>query len=372
MTSTHTDAGGWFDAERCTVEDLARAVDRHTVLADYPYADAVEQGVLVYGARLRTRPPPGGPARRAGRAGPGAARRPRHRGVQRRVPGPAVVDRATAAFDALIAEQQAARRRRRGDHFAKPGANDRVWGALDKLALRDPETFADYYANDVLALVAQAWLGPGYQVTSQVNVVNPGGAGADRAPRLPPRVHVRDAGRAVPGARAPAVPGADPAGRGRARRHAGRDRPDAVPAALAEVRARLPRLPPARSSRRTSTSTTSSCRWRKGDAVVLQPGAVPRRRAPTGPPTSGGWRTCCRCRRRSAGRWRRVDRAAMCRRIYPVLPARSAGAAPRELARNIVAACGRGLPVPDQPRPRPAGGRPGAAGEPGGPPPAAP
>ena len=35
--------------------------------------------------------------------------------------------------------------------------------------------FADYYANDALAVVCQAWLGPRYQVTSQVNVVNPGG-----------------------------------------------------------------------------------------------------------------------------------------------------------------------------------------------------
>jgi ectoine hydroxylase-related dioxygenase (phytanoyl-CoA dioxygenase family) len=37
--------------------------------------------------------------------------------------------------------------------------------------------FAAYYANDLLALVASAWLGPAYQVTSQVNVVNPGGEG---------------------------------------------------------------------------------------------------------------------------------------------------------------------------------------------------
>ena len=44
--------------------------------------------------------------------------------------------------------------------------------------MRDPEAFVDYYANDILALVSDAWLGPGYQVTSQVNVVNPGGAGA--------------------------------------------------------------------------------------------------------------------------------------------------------------------------------------------------
>ena len=36
--------------------------------------------------------------------------------------------------------------------------------------------FADYYANNLIAAVCRAWLGPGYQVTSQVNVVNPGGA----------------------------------------------------------------------------------------------------------------------------------------------------------------------------------------------------
>jgi ectoine hydroxylase-related dioxygenase (phytanoyl-CoA dioxygenase family) len=85
-----------------------------------------------------------------------------------------VVDRATAAFDAMIADEKAAGGAK-GDHFAKAGANDRVWNALEKLALRDPATFVDYYANDVIALVSEAWLGPGYQLTSQVNVVNPGG-----------------------------------------------------------------------------------------------------------------------------------------------------------------------------------------------------
>jgi ectoine hydroxylase-related dioxygenase (phytanoyl-CoA dioxygenase family) len=85
-----------------------------------------------------------------------------------------VVDRATAVFAALIEEQKAAGVAG-GDHFAKPGANDRVWGALDKFALRDPAAFAAYYDNATLALIAGAWLGPGYQVTSQVNVVNPGG-----------------------------------------------------------------------------------------------------------------------------------------------------------------------------------------------------
>jgi ectoine hydroxylase-related dioxygenase (phytanoyl-CoA dioxygenase family) len=87
---------------------------------------------------------------------------------------PAVVDRATAVFTAMIDEQKAAGVVG-GDHFAKPGANDRVWGALDKFAVRDPATFAGYYANETLALISSAWLGSGYQLTSQINVVNPGG-----------------------------------------------------------------------------------------------------------------------------------------------------------------------------------------------------
>ncbi|GGV07818.1 phytanoyl-CoA dioxygenase [Streptomyces filipinensis] len=88
----------------------------------------------------------------------------------------ALVDRVTAVFEALIAEQRVSGTGA-GDHFAGPRANDRVWNALEKTALYAPEAFADYDANDVLALVSSAWLGPRYQVTSQVNVVNPGAAG---------------------------------------------------------------------------------------------------------------------------------------------------------------------------------------------------
>jgi len=88
------------------------------------------------------------------------------------------VDRATAAFDAMIADERAAGGHV-SDHFAKAGANDRVWNALEKLAVRDPEAFVDYYVNDILALVSAAWLGPAYQVTSQVNVVRPGGQAQD-------------------------------------------------------------------------------------------------------------------------------------------------------------------------------------------------
>jgi ectoine hydroxylase-related dioxygenase (phytanoyl-CoA dioxygenase family) len=165
----------WLTKDDCRLDDFRTVVEQTTNLADYPNADSVEQNVLIYGPRLRG----------------SIATAQRRRDVQAELAhalldGPgivvfknafedtSVVDRATDAFNAIIAEQQAAGVAS-GDHFAKPGANDRVWGALDKLAVRAPRLFAEYYANDVIPLICTAWLGPNYQITSQVNVVNPGG-----------------------------------------------------------------------------------------------------------------------------------------------------------------------------------------------------
>ncbi|MDN0200095.1 phytanoyl-CoA dioxygenase family protein [Streptomyces sp. S.PNR 29] len=172
VTAAHRRA--WLSEQDCDLDTFRALVERTTDPADYPHASCVERNVLVYDAdRLRR---PGGDRReiqaelvRALADGPGIVV---FRGAFADL---GVVDRATEVFGALIAEQRASGATA-GDHFAKPGANDRVWNALEKAALYDPAAFADYYANDILALVSQAWLGPGYQVTSQVNVVNPGGA----------------------------------------------------------------------------------------------------------------------------------------------------------------------------------------------------
>ncbi|MDN5932633.1 MAG: phytanoyl-CoA dioxygenase family protein [Pseudonocardia sp.] len=148
------------------LDDLLAVLADRTDPADYPHAAAVEQEVLVYDPDgVRAAPP--AELVRAFADGPGVL-------VVRGALDRATVDRATTEFDAMIAEQHAAGASA-GDHFAPPGANDRVWNALEKLAVRAPAVFVDYYSTDVLALVANAWLGPGYQVTSQVNVVHPGG-----------------------------------------------------------------------------------------------------------------------------------------------------------------------------------------------------
>ncbi|WP_405622319.1 phytanoyl-CoA dioxygenase family protein [Streptomyces sp. NBC_00076] len=173
MSLTAAQHRAWLTEQDCDLDVFRSQVERTTDLADHPHASAVEDNVLVYDSeRLRA----AGATREvlaelvhALTDGPGIVV------FRAAFPDPAVVDRLTGVFDALITEQRASGADA-GDHFAAPGANDRVWNALEKAALYDPEAFADYYANDILALVSTAWLGPGYQVTSQVNVVNPGGA----------------------------------------------------------------------------------------------------------------------------------------------------------------------------------------------------
>ncbi|MFJ5029785.1 phytanoyl-CoA dioxygenase family protein [Streptomyces sp. NPDC088560] len=164
----------WLTEQDCDLGTFRALIDRTTRLADHPHATSVRDGVPLYDAdRLRSAGDRGALRAELVRVladGPGIVV------VRGAFADAAVVDRLTAVFEALVADQRASGAAA-GDHFARPGANDRVWNALEKAALYDPEAFADYYANDVLALVSTAWLGPGYQVTSQVNVVNPGGAG---------------------------------------------------------------------------------------------------------------------------------------------------------------------------------------------------
>ncbi len=112
-----------------------------------------------------------------------------------------VIDRASVVFDQIIADEKQAAKGG-GDHFAKPGANDRIWNSLEKHCLADPANFAAYFSANSIALASEAWLGPAYQMTAQVNRVNPGGAAqtphrdyhlgfmsADRMAQFPAHIH---------------------------------------------------------------------------------------------------------------------------------------------------------------------------------------
>ena len=196
---TH-DVTHWLDPQACTVAELDALVRIPTSHADYPLARAISQGVPVYdGAQIRAASPAAQQVLMAEwctvwRDGPGVLV------LQAAFADLAVVDAATAQFHQLIAAERLTGTK--ADHFAKPGANDRVWNALEKLCVAAPGVFAAYYGNPLLAWVCEAWLGPAYQVTSQINSVNPGGAaqmahrdyhlgflGPARAARYPAHVH---------------------------------------------------------------------------------------------------------------------------------------------------------------------------------------
>jgi ectoine hydroxylase-related dioxygenase (phytanoyl-CoA dioxygenase family) len=167
----------FLSADDCELADLERLTRQNVNLSDYPFAASAEKNVLIYeGAKLRASAKDA-VQRKAVMAewaealatGPGVIV------LKRAETDHAMIDRASEIFRAIIAEQHRTNSGG-GDHFAKPGANDRIWNSLEKHCLADPENFAAYYGNEILALISEAWLGPYYQMTAQLNVVNPGGA----------------------------------------------------------------------------------------------------------------------------------------------------------------------------------------------------
>ena len=169
----------WIDSKSGSFEEFKKLVEQKTCAEDWPMASSIEKQVLIYkGAKVRQIYEQGGDEllslksewTAAFSSGPGVIL------IKNAVDDMQVIDKATKIFNDLIDEEKAQNAGgAKGDHFAKPGANDRVWNSLQKHCLKDPQNFAQYYGNQAIALACQAWLGDGYQMTAQVNRVNPGG-----------------------------------------------------------------------------------------------------------------------------------------------------------------------------------------------------
>ena len=172
MTTTAT--AHWLRESDVNGDDLARIVSVSTDLAEYPLAREVTRNVLLYDVTsLPLQDPEGRRAvqaelARALQDGPGVFV------LRGAFTDTSVVDAATDAFNRIIANEQTVGGPA-GDHFGTPGANARIWNAQEKLAVSDPDVFVRYFMNDAIAVASEAWLGPNYQMTSQVNLVHPGG-----------------------------------------------------------------------------------------------------------------------------------------------------------------------------------------------------
>ena len=147
--------------------------DQTADLAVYRFAESVEQNIVIYrGDALREGITDGkteselkAELGRCLRDGPGIFV---IRGAFRDT---AVIDGMTAVFMQIIQDEKSSLGEI-GDHF---GDNERIWNSFQKACLAAPDLFIEYYGNSLLSLAAQAWLGPYYQITAQVNNVKPGG-----------------------------------------------------------------------------------------------------------------------------------------------------------------------------------------------------
>jgi ectoine hydroxylase-related dioxygenase (phytanoyl-CoA dioxygenase family) len=165
----------YYTKNDCRIEDFAALIARQLAPAEVPQAVAVAKNIPIYdAATLATKF--ANPSARQGLMAEWARVLGDLSGVlviRQAQPDHVAIDAATAIFERIIDEER--ERGAGGDHFAAAGANDRVWNSLQKLCLASPAIFARYHASPAIDAVSEAWLGRGYQMTAQVNLVRPGG-----------------------------------------------------------------------------------------------------------------------------------------------------------------------------------------------------
>lgn len=168
---------GYFDGNHCDLDDFRTLVEQKLAVSDLSFAARVEKNIPIYDVSNIKTVFDDSTARRT------LMQEWAH--VLRNSAGVLVlksayrntdaIDAATDIYNQII-EDERAENGGGADHFATAGANDRIWNSLQKLCEASPKTFAHYFGNAAIATVCEAWLGPNYQMTAQVNLVRPGGA----------------------------------------------------------------------------------------------------------------------------------------------------------------------------------------------------
>ena len=205
---------GYFDRESCDLDEFKVLTSQNLLTDAVPHAASVNKNVPIYDMNALRPALEKADKRRAVLAEWGHVL-DKSAGVivlKGAFADTSVIDRATEVFLQIIDEERQSGSGE-GDHFAASGANDRIWNALQKQCLRDPEGFALYFGNTAIAAACEAWLGPNYQVTAQINQVRPGGKAqqahrdyhlgfqsADSAARYPAHAHLVTASLTLQGA----------------------------------------------------------------------------------------------------------------------------------------------------------------------------
>lgn len=176
MTIQLAPRNGYYTEAACDQSEFVSLTARKLALSEVPNAASVERNIPIYDVSAMTERLNDPVARRAVMA---EWARILHSGagvfvLKQAQPDHGAIDTATAAYEQIIAEEKKAGREG-ADHFAAAGSNDRIWNSLQKLCMAAPEAFVRYFASPAIDAAAEAWLGPNYQMTAQINLVHPGG-----------------------------------------------------------------------------------------------------------------------------------------------------------------------------------------------------
>jgi ectoine hydroxylase-related dioxygenase (phytanoyl-CoA dioxygenase family) len=177
MSHNPTPHISYFNADECDLNDFRTLIAQTTSTNAVPNACDVQSNIPIYDM-AHLRPLLDDPLKRKEILGEWARVLMSGAGVLvMRAPfsDTTVIDQATMIYDAIIAAEKQ-ESGGKSDHFAASGANDRIWNSLQKLCEHAPEVFLRYFANTAIVAICEAWLGPNYQMTAQVNLVHPGGA----------------------------------------------------------------------------------------------------------------------------------------------------------------------------------------------------
>lgn len=167
---------GYYMAEQCDLGEFRSLIAQTVGAADVPHAAKVEKNIPVYDVAM-LQDMLAQPAARRGLMSEWARVLKDGAGVfvlKQAQPDHAAIDAATDCYQNIITREKQAGGAG-ADHFAAAGSNDRIWNALQKLCLDAPDVFVRYFAAPAIDAAAEAWLGPNYQMTAQVNLVRPGG-----------------------------------------------------------------------------------------------------------------------------------------------------------------------------------------------------
>jgi len=176
MKDTNRVSPGYYHSEECNLADFQKIIDQKLAIDSVPHAKEIKKNIPIYDIEELQNIFQNDALKNDLMAEWAWVLRESSGAIVLRnaYRDTSAIDEATQLYEGIIADEKL-KSGGGADHFAAAGANDRIWNSLQKLCESSPDVFLRYFANEFIQAACEAWLGPNYQMTAQVNLVHPGG-----------------------------------------------------------------------------------------------------------------------------------------------------------------------------------------------------